>query len=255
MRHRRCGEQTTAGTRDPSRDAHRARSTRGIRCDSGVRVHLSIKLRDEHKRQPPLDRFHDTRARPHVAPAVEPIPGLLRPRADLLERHRLMGDVQPRAPVLWNEPMLRDGNTVHVSGAVRFVAGPFLEVDGARKRSQQHKLRKGQAGLLRAYPVRMVIAGHFHYDQDEGEIDHIRYVVMGATGGQTKMADRASGGVNEVGVLTLHGDMAEIELLPLDGKGPLPFSSRMDMDRVQALGLVLGNLYYFKDKNSLCELI
>jgi hypothetical protein len=36
--------------------------------------------------------------------------------------------------------------------------------------------------LLRSYPVRAVIAGHFRYDQDEGEIDNIRYFVMGATG-------------------------------------------------------------------------
>jgi hypothetical protein len=106
--------------------------------------------------------------------------------------------------------------------------------------------------LLRSYPVRAVIAGHFHYDQDEGEIDHIRYWVVGATGGLIKSADRNSGGVNEVGVLSLSGNGVEMKLIPLDGGGPLRFTSRIDMDRVQALSVILGSLYYFSGKNQLC---
>jgi len=106
--------------------------------------------------------------------------------------------------------------------------------------------------LLRSYPVRAVIAGHFHYDQDEGEIDHIRYWVIGATGGLLKPADRDSGGVNEVGILSLRGNSVEMRLIALDGGGPLPFTSRIDMDRVQALSVILGNLYYFSGKNQIC---
>ena len=106
--------------------------------------------------------------------------------------------------------------------------------------------------LLRSYPVVAVIAGHFHYDQDEGEIDHIRYAVVGATGGTIKRADRRSGGVYEVAALLLRERKADIELLALDGGGPLQFTTRMDMDRMQALEVVLGELYHFKDKNQLC---
>jgi Calcineurin-like phosphoesterase len=106
--------------------------------------------------------------------------------------------------------------------------------------------------LLRSYPVRAVIAGHFHYDQDEGEIDHIRYWVVGATGALLKRADRNSGGVNEVGVLSLRGNSVDMRLIPLDGGGPLTFTSRIDMDRMQALDVLLGNLYNFGAKNPLC---
>jgi calcineurin-like phosphoesterase family protein len=105
---------------------------------------------------------------------------------------------------------------------------------------------------LRSYPVVAVIAGHFHYNQDEGEIDHIRYLVLGATGASVKRADRTSGGVHEVAVLGLRNGKAEVKLLPLDGGGPLQFTTRMDMDRVQALDLILGELYHFRDKNQLC---
>jgi len=43
-----------------------------------------------------------------------------------------------------------------------------------------------------------------------------------------------------------------MRLIPLDEGGPLTFTSRIDMDRVQALSLILGNLYYFSGKNQLC---
>ncbi len=46
--------------------------------------------------------------------------------------------------------------------------------------------------LLSRYPVRAVIAGHYHYDQDEGMIDGIRYVIVGATGGSVKNASHAT---------------------------------------------------------------
>jgi hypothetical protein len=106
--------------------------------------------------------------------------------------------------------------------------------------------------VLRDYPVRAVIAGHFHYDQDEGEIDHIHYLVMGATGADTKHADRTSGGIGEVAVLTLRNGAAEARLIPLDGGGPLEFTPRIDMDRVQALHVILWELYRFGDNNQLC---
>jgi hypothetical protein len=106
--------------------------------------------------------------------------------------------------------------------------------------------------VLRSHNVLAVIGGHFHYNQDEGEIDHVRYVVIGATGGSVKRADRRSGGVSEVAILTLRKRKPEVRLIALDKEGPLAFTRRMDMDRVQALDVILGELYHFPEKNQLC---
>lgn len=104
--------------------------------------------------------------------------------------------------------------------------------------------------LLRRYPVAAVIAGHFHYDQNEGMIDGIRYVVVGATGGRTKEGDRDAGDVQHVTLLELKrpGRM-RFELISLSDTDPLHFTPRRDMDKIQALDIVLGELWNFASVN------
>jgi hypothetical protein len=99
--------------------------------------------------------------------------------------------------------------------------------------------------LLRRYPVAAVIAGHFHYNQDEGLLDGIRYVTVGATGGSTKTGSPRAGSLQHVTVLTLRGRSSEFRLLPVDMSAPLEMTARRDMDRVQMLDLILGNLWDF----------
>ncbi|MEL6244950.1 MAG: metallophosphoesterase, partial [Pseudomonadota bacterium] len=60
--------------------------------------------------------------------------------------------------------------------------------------------------LLATYGVRAVIAGHFHYSQDEGELDGIRYLIHGATGGRVKLTSPEYGGTHLVSVLTVSND-------------------------------------------------
>ena len=104
--------------------------------------------------------------------------------------------------------------------------------------------------LLRRYPVAAVVAGHFHYDQDEGEIDGIRYLVVGTTGGDTKHGSRDAGEAHHVTLLRVLGPRkVEVDLLPVTGGGPLKLTPREDMDRVQALDVQLGNLWNFTEKN------
>ena len=104
--------------------------------------------------------------------------------------------------------------------------------------------------LLRRYPVAAVVAGHFHYDQDEGEIDGIRYLVVGTTGGDTKNGSRDAGEAHHVTLLRVAGPRrVEVELLSVSGGGPLGLTPREDMDRVQALDSQLDNLYGFADRN------
>jgi hypothetical protein len=96
--------------------------------------------------------------------------------------------------------------------------------------------------LLAAHHVTAVIAGHFHYNQDEGELDGIRYVVVGATGGGTNKGSPEAGDLHHVTLLTLNGKKIQsLRLLPLGGESVSAFSSRRDMDRVQALAVDLSN--------------
>jgi 3',5'-cyclic AMP phosphodiesterase CpdA len=96
--------------------------------------------------------------------------------------------------------------------------------------------------LLRRYPVRAVIAGHFHYDQDEGVLDGIRYCVVGAAGANTKQASRDAGRVHHVTVVTLENDKVNIRLIPIDGAEPLTPTPRVDMDRVQAIDTLVWDM-------------
>jgi len=98
--------------------------------------------------------------------------------------------------------------------------------------------------LLRSHGVTAVIAGHFHYNQDEGELDGIRYLVVGATGADTKKGSPEAGDLHHVTLLMLRGRKIEsLALLPLRGEKVSSFSSRRDMDRVQALQVNLDNSY------------
>ncbi|HEX7183592.1 MAG TPA: metallophosphoesterase [Thermoanaerobaculia bacterium] len=100
--------------------------------------------------------------------------------------------------------------------------------------------------LLRQYPVAAVVAGHFHYDQDEGELDGIRYLVVGATGGSIKEGSQDAGNLHHVTLLRVAGPrQVEVELLPVHGEGPVGLTPREDMDRVQALDVQLGNFFDF----------
>lgn len=104
--------------------------------------------------------------------------------------------------------------------------------------------------LLRRYRVAAVISGHTHYNQDSGTLDGIRYLTVGATGAVTKHGSRAAGDVQHVTILKLSGSkVREVRLIPLDDDLPLPLTPRIDMDRVQALDVQLGNLYDFASRN------
>jgi DNA repair exonuclease SbcCD nuclease subunit len=105
--------------------------------------------------------------------------------------------------------------------------------------------------LLRKYPIAAIIAGHFHYNQDEGELDGVRYIVVGATGGNVKSGHRGAGDVHHVTVMTLNGRQAVFELLPVNTPGNLRFTPRRDMDRVQALDQLLGGFLDFGQKNNI----
>lgn len=98
--------------------------------------------------------------------------------------------------------------------------------------------------VLKEYNVKAVLAGHYHYDQDDGEIDGIRYLVMGATGGVVKECDAHSGGTHMVGLITLTpGGIEDIRLVDVPGDTLLELTPRRSMDRIQALSCMLDNLY------------
>ena len=97
--------------------------------------------------------------------------------------------------------------------------------------------------LLRRYRVRAVVAGHFHYNQDEGLLDGIRYLVIGATGAMTKHGSPGAGDFHHVTLLRLAGRKIDLEVIPLGQAAARNFSSRRDMDRVQALAVTLSNLH------------
>lgn len=104
--------------------------------------------------------------------------------------------------------------------------------------------------LLRKYRVATVISGHHHYDQDYGTLDGIRYITVGATGGNTKNGSRDAGDVQHVSVLKLSGSkVASIKLISVSDNLPLNLTPRVDMDRAQALDVQLGNFFNFASSN------
>jgi hypothetical protein len=111
--------------------------------------------------------------------------------------------------------------------------------------------------LLRRHRVRVVIAGHFHYNQDEGSLDGIHYLVVGGTGGDVKQGNEAAGNVQHVTVMTLErGSPPRFEATSVSGQA-IKFAAREDADRVQALDVMLSNNYgksfsSFPEQNPLC---
>ena len=117
--------------------------------------------------------------------------------------------------------------------------------------------------VLAQYNTKAVIAGHYHYDQDDHESDGIQYRVVGAVGGRIKTATARSGGWWHVTRLTIEDDGSlSWKLIPVGGdtchgeKSPSRknmgynglkkepkenFTRRYDMDRIQVLDYLLGN--------------
>lgn len=103
--------------------------------------------------------------------------------------------------------------------------------------------------LLRQYRVAAVINGHLHYNQNNGELDGIRYISVGATGAFKKDGSREAGDVDHVSVLKVGSPhQVSIKLFALDSL-PLKLTPRVDMDRVQALHVQLGNFFNFTSSN------
>ena len=102
--------------------------------------------------------------------------------------------------------------------------------------------------LLKQYNTLAVIAGHYHYNQDEGTRDGIRYIVVGSTGGNTKNASANAGGVYHVTLMTISNDNGiSLKLIPISDSyesEELTFTERDVMDRVQAIDTMIGSLPY-----------
>ena len=96
--------------------------------------------------------------------------------------------------------------------------------------------------LLRKYRVAAVIAGHFHYSQDEGTLDGIRYVVAGAAGGNTKNSNPRGATSPQVMVVNLNGRNASFQALSIDDGTAVPLVPRQAMDRLQALDIAAGQV-------------
>lgn len=124
--------------------------------------------------------------------------------------------------------------------------------------------------LLKKYSVGVVVAGHFHYDQGEKLIDGIKYIIVGATGGNVKQGDRNAGNVHHVSLISVNpellyprlkakalkgsdlisGNAVNIELIPISDDESLELTPRVDMDKVQAMDIVLGELWNFASTNT-----
>lgn len=96
--------------------------------------------------------------------------------------------------------------------------------------------------LLARHKTLTVIAGHYHYDQNDHVSDGIQYRVVGALGGHVKTANADSGGWWHATRLTVEDDgRLNWQLIPVKGGPKARFTSRWDMDRVQALDYALGS--------------
>lgn len=105
--------------------------------------------------------------------------------------------------------------------------------------------------LLREYGVKAVIAGHFHYDQDDGEIDGIRYLVIGATGAAIKRANPASGNMHQVAIMHLNEGTLSPQLFDVATGKKTDWTPRADADRVQALDYMLDAVSGFTEHKPL----
>lgn len=99
--------------------------------------------------------------------------------------------------------------------------------------------------LLKRYPTRAVIAGHFHYNQSDSLLDGIQYWVVGATGGKTKQGNPNSGDLQHVTLLEISDAGISFRLVPLPPFSWTRWTERGVMDRLQSDDVVLGNLWDF----------
>lgn len=98
---------------------------------------------------------------------------------------------------------------------------------------------------LKNHGVLAVVAGHFHYDQDDNVIDGIHYLTIGATGAALKDANADSGGMHQVAVIDLLNGEAKFRLLNAQSGEEVRFTSRIDADRVQAIDYTMDGLREF----------
>jgi hypothetical protein len=104
--------------------------------------------------------------------------------------------------------------------------------------------------LLSKYRVSTVISGHFHYDQRDMKVDGIRYLVVGATGGDVKQGSRDAGNVHHVSTMTVRGSsVRDFQMYSLSDSEPLELTPRVEMDKIQAMDVVLGELWNFASAN------
>ncbi|MFA6271363.1 MAG: metallophosphoesterase [Candidatus Paceibacterota bacterium] len=94
--------------------------------------------------------------------------------------------------------------------------------------------------ILRRHEVIAVIAGHFHYNQDEGNLDGIKYIIVGPTGGTRNEASSDAIKAWQVTVMDINDKQLNFKLISLDDSKPLHFTPRIDMDRIQAITTMLG---------------
>jgi predicted phosphodiesterase len=101
--------------------------------------------------------------------------------------------------------------------------------------------------VLRSHHVLAVVAGHFHYSQDEGTTDGIHYLVAGGSGatvgGSGQERSPEAGGQPTVMLMKLRPGRVQFELRELPSGKVLPIFTRHDMDRVQAFSQGLSELY------------
>jgi len=104
--------------------------------------------------------------------------------------------------------------------------------------------------LLQKHRVAAVVSGHFHYDQGERRIGGIHYLTVGATGGTVKQGDRDAGNVQHVSVIKVEGkQLTGLKLIAVSDNLPLKITPRVDMDKIQALDVMLGELWNFASTN------
>ena len=107
--------------------------------------------------------------------------------------------------------------------------------------------------LLEMYPVRAVIAGHFHYKQVEAQTGGFRYRTVGVTGDDIKQASANAGGMQHVTLLTLDEEQVFFEIIPLGESAVTAgrFMRHKYMDWNQSLDVNLGNAWAFYKDNPL----
>jgi len=107
--------------------------------------------------------------------------------------------------------------------------------------------------ILQQYQTLTVVAGHFHYNQEQAKTGGFNYRTVGATGGDIKKASTNAGGIQHVTLLTLDKNKTLFEIIPLgETTGTaVSFTQRKHMDWMQSLDINLGNAWEFAKDNPL----